>query len=114
MYWQINQQISIDYRPQVADDKPRIGDLEIDTLSGKYHNDALVTVVERATNFTVSKEVSFKSTAAATKPKITLLKPLKNVVHTITTKNLLTMRELAMRWKQPVILHVHTVHGRVV
>lgn len=84
---QIKNRVSIDDRPQVVDDKSRIGDWEIDTVMGKGHSGALVTIVERVTNFTVSKQVDGKNADAVTKATIALLKPLKDVVHTITADN---------------------------
>ncbi|MBB3063666.1 IS30 family transposase [Microbulbifer rhizosphaerae] len=36
-----------------VDAKSRVGDWEIDTVIGKWHSGALVTIVERATQFTV-------------------------------------------------------------
>lgn len=84
---QIKNRVSIDERPQIVDDKSRIGDWEIDTVIGKGHSGALVTIVERVTNFTVSKQVEGKSAAAVTKATIALLKPLKDVVYTITADN---------------------------
>jgi IS30 family transposase len=51
----IKDRVSIDERPQVVDDKERIGDWEIDLVIGKGHSGALVTIVERKTSFTVTK-----------------------------------------------------------
>jgi len=84
---QIKRRVSIDDRPKVVDDKARIGDWEIDTMIGKGHSGALVTIVERVTNFTVSKQVASKSAAAVTQATIELLEPLKDVVYTITADN---------------------------
>lgn len=84
---QIKNRVDIDERPQVVDDKSRVGDWEIDTVIGKGHRGALVTIVERVTRFTVSKQVDRKSAAAVTEATISLLKPLKAVVHTITADN---------------------------
>lgn len=84
---QIKNRVSIDERPQVVDDKSRIGDWEIDTMIGKGHSGALVTIVERATNFTVSAQVNSKSAADVTQAAIALLRPYKEVVHTITADN---------------------------
>ena len=84
---QIKNRVSIDDRPQIVDDKSRIGDWEIDTVIGKGHSGALVTIVERVTNFTVSRQVNGKTAAAVSKATIALLKPLKEVVHTITADN---------------------------
>ncbi len=84
---QIKNRVSINDRPKVVDDKSRIGDWEIDTVIGKGHSGALVTIVERVTNFTVCKQVNSKSAAAVTQATIELLRPLKDVVHTITADN---------------------------
>lgn len=84
---QIKNRVSIDDRPSVVDDKSRIGDWEIDTVIGKGHSGALVTIVERRTKFTVSKQVDSKSAAAVTQAAIALLKPYKDVVHSITADN---------------------------
>lgn len=84
---QIKNRVSIDERPEVVDDKSRIGDWEIDTVIGKAHCGALVTIVERVTNFTVSAQVNSKSAADVTRATIALLRPLKDVVHTITADN---------------------------
>lgn len=84
---QIKNRVSIDDRPSIVDDKSRIGDWEIDTVIGKGHSGALVTIVERVTKFTVSAQVNSKSAADVTKATISLLKPFKDVVHTITADN---------------------------
>lgn len=84
---QIKNRVSIDDRPDIVDDKARIGDWEIDTMIGKGHSGALVTIVERVTNFTVSAQVDSKSADDVTKATIALLTPFKEVVHTITADN---------------------------
>ena len=83
----IKNRISIDERPQVVDDKSRIGDWEIDLVIGKGHSGALVTIVERKTRFTVSKRVNDKSAKTVTAATIALLKPFKEAVMTITADN---------------------------
>ena len=84
---QIKNRVSIDDRPSVVDDKSRIGDWEIDTVIGKGHSGALVTIVERVTKYTVSAQVNSKSAADVTKATVALLKPFKDVLHTITADN---------------------------
>ena len=84
---QIKNRVSIDDRPSVVDEKSRVGDWEIDTVIGKGHSGALVTVVERVTKFTVSKQVEGKTAAAVTKATIDLLKPMQDAVLTITADN---------------------------
>jgi IS30 family transposase len=84
---QIKNRVSIDDRPRIVDDKSRIGDWEIDTMIGNGHRGALVTIVERVTKFTLSAQVDNKSAAAVTQATIRLLKPFKDVVHSITADN---------------------------
>jgi IS30 family transposase len=84
---QIKNQISIDDRPQIVDDKKRVGDWEIDTVIGKNHLGAIVTVVERKTLFTVAALVDCKQADVVTAATIQLLTPLKDRVHTITADN---------------------------
>lgn len=84
---QIKNRVSIDDRPKVVEDKSRIGDWEIDTVIGKGHSGALVTIVERVTKLTVSSRVNSKSAADVTRATIALLKPYEDVVHTITADN---------------------------
>ena len=83
----IKNRISIDERPQIVDDKTRIGDWEIDLVIGKGHSGALVTIVERKTSFTVSTRVDDKSAKTVTAATIALLKPFKGAVLTITADN---------------------------
>ena len=84
---QIKNRVSIDDRPKIVDDKSRIVDWEIDTVIGKGHSGALVTIVDRVTKFIVSKQVDSKSADDVTKATISLLKPYKDIVHTITADN---------------------------
>jgi IS30 family transposase len=84
---QIRNRVSIDERPEIVDHKSRIGDWEIDTVIGKGHRGALVTIVERSTNFTVSAQVNSKSAANVTEATIALLLPYKGAVLTITADN---------------------------
>tara|TARA_B100001146_G_C16117624_1_gene406498 strand:+ start:62 stop:1069 length:1008 start_codon:yes stop_codon:yes gene_type:complete len=83
----IKDRISIDERPQVVDEKGRIGDWEIDLVIGKGHSGALVTIVERKTSFTVTKRVFDKSAHTVTAATIELLAPFKDIVLTITADN---------------------------
>ena len=69
------------------DEKGRVGDWEIDLVIGKGHSGALVTIVERATSFTVSKRINDKTAHTVTMATIALLMPFKNMVLTITADN---------------------------
>lgn len=84
---QIRNRVGIEERPDVVEEKSRIGDWEIDTVIGKGHSGALVTIVERLTQFTLVANVPDKSAEAVTEATIRLLKPYSSVLHTITADN---------------------------
>lgn len=84
---QIIGRVSIDERPKVVNDKTRLGDWEIDTVIGKGHSGALVTVVERVTKFTLSAQVANKSAELVMAATIKFLMPFAGAVHTITADN---------------------------
>lgn len=84
---QIRNRVSIDQRPPIVEERSRVGDWEIDTVIGKGHSGALVTIVERATKFTVSAQVNSKSAADVTRATIALLRPYEGAVYTITADN---------------------------
>jgi len=69
----------IDKRPKIVDKKQRIGDLEIDTVIGKNHVGALVTVVDRKSKFTLIKNVESKQADVVTKALIEMITPIKGI-----------------------------------
>ena len=83
----IKNRVSIDERPKIVDEKRRVGDWEIDLVIGKGHSGALVTIVERATSFTVSTRINDKSAHTVTMATIALLTPFRDMVLTITADN---------------------------
>jgi IS30 family transposase len=84
---QIKNQVSIEERPDIVEEKGRFGDLEIDTMIGRNHQGALVTVVERATLYTTIALVSHKTAEKVTNATIRLLKPFKGYLQSITADN---------------------------
>lgn len=84
---QIKNRVSIDERPLSVDEKSSVGDWEIDTVIGKGHRGALVTIVERVTLFTVSMRVKSKRAKEVTAATLALLTPFKGLVRTITSDN---------------------------
>jgi IS30 family transposase len=84
---QIRNRISIDVRPASVDEKSDVGHWEIDTVIGKGHSGALVTIVERVSLFTVSQRVNSKHADEVAAATIALLTPFKRLVHTITSDN---------------------------
>ena len=49
---QIKNRVSIDARPPIVADKQRIGDWETDTIIGKGHQKAIVTLIDRVAKLT--------------------------------------------------------------
>ena len=78
---------SIDKRPKIVEKKNRIGDFEIDTIIGRNHIGALVTVVDRKSKFTLIKKVGSKHAKEVTSALLEMLLPLKPVTKTITSDN---------------------------
>lgn len=84
---QIPQQVSIDERPAIVETRSRFGDWELDTVIGKNHKQALVTIVERKSRLTLTKKVTHKTADNVTEAIIELLSPFKKWVHTLTADN---------------------------
>ena len=83
----IPNQVSIDERPAIVDAKRRIGDWEGDTVIGKSHRGALVTLVERKSLYTVIRSVLHKTAKAVRGAVVDGLTPYIDWVHTITYDN---------------------------
>jgi len=84
---QIQGRVSINERPAVVDARERIGDWEIDTIIGKKHKGALLTLVERKTKLTLIRKLEKKQADLVAEATIHLLKPYKETVCTITSDN---------------------------
>jgi IS30 family transposase len=84
---QIRNRVGIDDRPVIVSEKTRLGDWEIDTVIGKNHQGALVTIVDRVSKFTLIKKVASKHADIVTEAAITLLKPYLDKTLTITADN---------------------------
>ncbi len=83
----IKDRIFIDDRPKIVDAKERVGDWEIDTVIGKNRRNAIVTIVERVTKKCVFTKVESKKPSIVGKAIIDSLKPISNLVLTITGDN---------------------------
>jgi len=83
----IPNQVSIDERPAIVDSKRRFGDWEGDTVIGKGHKGALVTLVERKSLYTVIQSVLRKTASAVRVAVVDGLAPYIDWVHTITYDN---------------------------
>ncbi len=78
---------SIEARPAIVDACSRIGDWEADTVIGKNHKQAIVSLVERKSGLTLIRKVERRTADAVSCAMTQLLKPYRRRVHTITSDN---------------------------
>lgn len=83
----ITGRVDISQRPKEVERKERFGDFEIDTVIGKNHQGALVTINDRATGLVRIRKVETKEAETVAKVTIEALKKFKNYAHTITADN---------------------------
>ena len=79
--------VSIEERPQMVGQRERLGDWEVDTLVGKGHRGALVSLVERKSRYTLLQPVTQRLANLVADATISLLQPFTDLVHTITGDN---------------------------
>ena len=79
--------VDIDLRPRVVEEKKRFGDLEIDTIIGRNHQGAIVTINDRASGFLWMKRVENRTSDAVYLAAVELLMGEKDYLHTITGDN---------------------------
>lgn len=83
----IPNRVSIDERPAIVDAHQRFGDWEGDTVIGKRHRGALVTLVERKSLYTGMRAVVHKTAEAVRNAVTEALTPHQDRVYTITYDN---------------------------
>ena len=71
----------------MVDDRERAGDLEIDTIIGKNHQGAILTVNDRASGLLKMKKLEGKSAQQLAMATIELLEDMKPFLNTITADN---------------------------
>jgi len=79
--------VSIEERPEMVEQRERLGDWEVDTLVGKGHRGALVSLVERKSRYTLLQPVTQRLANLVADTTISLLHPFADFVHTITGDN---------------------------
>jgi len=84
---QIKNRVSIDVRPPMVADRQRIGDWEGDTIIGKGHQQAIVTLVDRVSKLTRIGPVTTKHANIVATTIVDLLESMTNPSHTITVDN---------------------------
>ena len=83
----IKNRVSIDERPAIVEKKIRIGDWEGDTVVGKNHQGALVTLVDRKSKLTLIGKVNRYTADAVEKTIINLMDLLPRRSYTLTVDN---------------------------
>jgi len=76
---------SIEERPAIVNCRKRLGDWEVDTLIGKRHKQAMVTLTERKSRLTLLGKVPHRTAQAVQNQIHRLLLPVANQVHTLTS-----------------------------
>jgi transposase, IS30 family len=83
----IKDRVDISSRPAIVDEKTRFGDLEFDTVIGKNHKGALLTINDRATGLVWIRLLTSKEASPLTDKAIEALMPYKDLIHTATADN---------------------------
>lgn len=83
----IKDRVPISERPPEVELKQRIGDYEVDTIIGKNHKGAIVSVVDRRSKLTLLAKVVKKTAFNVSSAIIRLLRDIREFVHTITSDN---------------------------
>lgn len=84
---QIRDRISIDQRPAIVEARSRLGDWEVDTIIGKRHKQAIVSLTERKSRLSLIHKVQRKTKEHVVVAINHLLEPIKEHVTTLTSDN---------------------------
>ncbi len=76
---------SIEERPAIVNSRKRLGDWEVDTITGKSHKQAMVTLTERKSRLTLLGKVTRRTAQAVQKQIHRLLLPVADKAHTLTS-----------------------------
>ncbi|MBN3858946.1 IS30 family transposase, partial [Neisseriaceae bacterium PsAf] len=69
----IKNPVRIDDRPKVVEERTRLGDWKVDTIIGKAHQQAIVSLVERKSGYTRIQKVIHKTAELVSESVIQLL-----------------------------------------
>lgn len=83
----IKNRRDIDERPASVEDRQIFGHWEIDTIIGKSHSGAAVTIVERKTRFTIVIPMPNRKSDLVAAETINILQPIQAKVKSITADN---------------------------
>ena len=83
----IKNRVSIEQRPSVVDKRERFGDLEVDLIIGQHHNQAILTINDRASGMLKMKKIKSKESDVVTDAISELLDEWSPYIRTITADN---------------------------
>ncbi len=83
----IKDRVDISQRPEIVDQKQRLGDLEIDTMIGQNHKGALLTINDRVSSYVIIEKLNGKDAKELALKVIERLSFYKKRIHTITSDN---------------------------
>jgi len=83
----IKGRVDISLRPVEVEARQRLGDLEIDTIIGKGHKGAIVTINDRVSGILRMAKLESKDAGTLAQATIQLLEQWKPYLHTITSDN---------------------------
>jgi len=83
----IKDRVSIDKRPGIVETRSRFGDLEVDLIIGKNHEQAILTINDRASGVLKMKKVKSKNATVVATAINELLEEWIPYIHTITADN---------------------------
>lgn len=84
---QLPDRVSIESRPAIVETRSRLGDWELDTIIGKGHQQALVSLTERKARLSLIAKVERKTAAHVSSAIVRLLRPHAQKVLTLTADN---------------------------
>jgi IS30 family transposase len=83
----ITGRVDIAKRPPEVEDRDRLGDLEIDTIIGRNHQGAIITINDRASGMLKMIKVKSREADLVARKTIKALKEWKPILKTITADN---------------------------
>ncbi len=83
----LKNRIGIDQRPAIVDTRSRVGDWEADTIIGKAHKQAIVSITERKSGLALIYKVDKRKKENTEDAVKRLLHSISDKVHTITSDN---------------------------
>lgn len=109
----IKNQVMIDERPDLVDERTRIGDWEMDTIIGRPGGPVLVTMVERVSRFTLIRLAPSKEALGVSACILGALKPHRDKVlsHTYDNGKEFAMHEILTDVLEAQAYFAHPYHS---